>query len=161
MENVKIRPLSDNDLDAIVRIDKSIFGTERRRYWKRKIAFSDIYPRPAFVAEVDGKVVGFILGFVSGWEFCIPNSVGWIDTIGVDPAYQRRGIGKILFKELVEVFKVSGQEKKGEKDRNKSKVEGVNIIHTLVSWDRWDLIQFYHAVGFKKGNMLNLEQKIR
>ena len=123
MENVKIRTLSDKDLDAVVRIDKSIFGTERRRYWKRKIAYSDIYPRPAFAAEIDGKVVGFILGFVSGWEFCIPDSVGWIDSVGVDPAYQRRGIGTLLFKKLVEVFKVSGQEKKSVKNQNKSMVE--------------------------------------
>ncbi len=161
MENVKVRVLSDSDLDALVRIDKSIFGVERREFWKRKIAYSDIYPRPALVAEVDGKVVGFILGYVSGWEFGIPDSVGWIDTVGVDPAYQRKGIGKLLFSELVEVFKCSGKEKMPETEKGKPKVEGVNIINTMVNWDRWDLIEFYHAMGFKKGSMLNLEQKIR
>ena len=140
MENVLIRALSDKDLDAVVRIDKSIFGTERRRYWKRKIVYSDIYPRPSFIAEIDGKVVGFILGFVSGWEFCIPDSVGWIDTVGVDPTYQRRGIGASLFCKLVEAFKCSGQEKMPETDQSKPIVEGVNVINTLVSWDRWDLI---------------------
>ena len=161
LENVKIRTLSDDDLEAVVRIDKNIFGIERRGYWKRKIGYSDIFPRPALVAEIDGKVVGFILGFVSGWEFGVPDSVGWIDTVGVDPTYQRRGIGKSLFTELVKAFKCSGQEKMPETDQSKPTVEGVNVINTLVSWDRWDLIQFYHAMGFKKGNMLNLEQEIR
>ena len=161
LENVKIRALGDEDLNAVVRIDKNIFGIERRGYWKRKIGYSDIFPRPALVAEIDGKVVGFILGFVSGWEFGVPDSVGWIDTVGVDPAYQRRGIGTSLFCKLVEALKCSGQEKMPETDQSKPIVEGVNIINTLVSWDRWDLIQFYHAMGFKKGNMLNLEQKIR
>jgi ribosomal protein S18 acetylase RimI-like enzyme len=161
LDNVKIRGLSDNDLDAVVRIDKNIFGIERPEFWKKKIAYSDIYPRPALAAEIDGKVVGFILGYVSGWEFGVPDSVGWIDTIGVDPTYQRKGIGTLLFNELVEIFKCSGKEIMPETDKSKPKIEGVNIINTLVSWNRWDLIEFYHAMGFKKGNMLNLEQQIR
>lgn len=161
MNNVKIRGLSDNDLDSVVEIDKKIFGKERREFWKRKVLYSDIYPRPALVAEIDKKVIGFILGFVSGWEFGVPDSVGWIDTVGVDPEYQRHGIGKMLFTELVKVFKKSGIEKMPQTKDSKPRIEGVNVVYTLVSWDRWDLIQFYHAMGFKKGNMLNLEQKIR
>jgi GNAT superfamily N-acetyltransferase len=162
LENVKIRALSENDLDEVVRIDKKVLGRERRDFWKRKIAYSDIYPRPAMVAEVDGKVVGFILGYVSGWEFGVPDFVGWIDTLGVDPDYQRKGIGKLLFHALIEVFKNSGKEEMPQvKGEEKTKIEGVNIVYTLVSWDRMDLLQFYHAMGFKKGNVLNLEFKIR
>ena len=161
MDNVKIRVLSDNDLDAVVRIDKKIFGKERREFWKRKTAYSDIYPRPALVAEINGKVIGFILGFVSGWEFGVPDSVGWIDTVGVDPAYQRKGIAKLLFQELVKIFKHSGREKLPETQKSEPNVEGVNVVYTLVSWDRWDLLQFYQNMGFKKGDMLNLELKIR
>lgn len=161
MENVKIRVLSENDLDAVVSIDKRILGKERRSFWKRKIAYADIYPRPALVAEVDGKVVGFILGYVSGWEFGVPDSVGWIDTLGVDPKYQRSGIGKLLFKELIKVFKHSGIEKRPEEKKEKRRIEGVNVVYTLVNWSRWDLLQFYHAMGFNKGEMLNLELRIR
>lgn len=91
---LKIRTLAENDLSAVVEIDRKILGKVRREYWKRKIAYADIYPRPALVAEKSGNVVGFILGYVSGWEFGVPDTVGWIDTIGVDPYYQNRGIGK-------------------------------------------------------------------
>jgi hypothetical protein len=63
---VKIRVLNENDLDAVVKIDKGVLGKERRDYWKRKIAYSDIYPRPALVAELEGRVVGFIMGYVGG-----------------------------------------------------------------------------------------------
>ena len=162
LDKVKIRVLSENDLDAVVRIDRKVLGRDRRRFWKRKIAYSDIYPRPALVAEVDGKVVGFILGYVSGWEFGVPDSVGWIDTLGVDPAYQRQGIGRLLFDALIEVFKNTGREKMSEAiEEEKTKIEGVDIVYTLVSWDRMDLLQFYHAMGFKKGDVLNLELKIR
>jgi len=108
MSELKIRALTEKDLDAVVEIDRKVLGKPRYEYWKRKIGYADIYPRPALVAEIDGDVVGFILGYVSGWEFGVPDTVGWIDTIGVDPDYQHRGIGKRLFKELVENFKRTG-----------------------------------------------------
>lgn len=155
---VNIRALTENDLDAIVEIDRKILGRTRREYWRRKIRYADIYPRPALVAEVEGKVVGFILGYVSGWEFGVPDTVAWIDTIGVDPAYQKRGIGKRLFEELIENFKRTGREETPE--ARESRIEGVSVVYTLVRWDDWDLLQFFQAMGFKRGDMINLELKI-
>lgn len=162
LDKMKIRVLDENDLDAVVDIDSRVLGRERRSYWKRKIAYAGIYPRPAFVAEIEGKVVGFILGYVSGWEFGVPDSVGWIDTLGVDPAYQRQGIGKALFYALMETFKRTGVEETNEMDETgKMKVAGVDVVYTLAGWDDWDLVQFFHAMGFKKGNLINLELKIK
>jgi len=161
-ENVKIRVLDENDLDAVVNIDEKTLGKERRAFWKRKIAYAGIYPRPSLVAELDGKVVGFILGYVSGWEFGVPDCVGWIDTLGVDPSFQRHGVGRALFNALIDVFRRSGCEEDSEtKDTKKAKVEGVNVVYTLVGWNDGDLVQFYNAMGFRKGDMLNLEFKIR
>ena len=99
------------------------------------------------------------MGYVSGWEFGVPDTVGWIDTLGVDPAFQRRGIGKKLFSALIEIFKKSGKQQTLE--TWDSEIEGVNVVYTLVSWDDWDLLQFYHAMGFKKGAMLDLQLTIR
>ena len=162
LAKVKIRVLDENDLDAVVEIDKRVLGKERRAFWKRKIAYAGIYPRPALVAEFEGKIVGFILGYVSGWEFGVPDTVGWIDTLGVDPNYQRHGIGRALFNALIEIFKRSGREETPEaKEGEKGRIEGVNVVYTLTSWSDWDLLQFYHAMGFKKGEMLNLELRIR
>jgi ribosomal protein S18 acetylase RimI-like enzyme len=162
MSELKIRVLDENDLDAVVEIDKKVLGKERRGFWKRKIAYAGIYPRPALVAETEGKVVGFILGYVSGWEFCVPDNVGWIDTLGVDPDYQRRGIGRALFNALIELFRRSGREETpGAEASQKAKVEGVDVVYTLASWTDWDLLRFYHAMGFKKGEMLDLKLEIR
>ena len=158
---VKIRVLDESDLDAVVEIDRRVLGKDRRAFWKRKIAYAGIYPRPALVAEFEGKIVGFILGYVSGWEFGVPDTVGWIDTLGVDPAYQRRGIGRALFNALIDIFKRSGREETPEAEKREGEVEGVNVVYTLASWSDWDLLQFYHAMGFKKGEILNLELKIR
>ena len=43
----------------------------------------------------------------------------------------------------------------------KPRIEGVNIVYTLANWNDWGLLQFYNAMGFKKGNMLNLKLEIR
>jgi ribosomal protein S18 acetylase RimI-like enzyme len=162
LNEVKIRVLNENDLDAVVEIDKKVLGKERRPFWKRKIAYADIYPRPALVAELEGKVIGFIMGYVSGWEFGVPDTIGWIDTLGVDPEYQRRGIGRALFDALIKNFKQSGREKvAGLGGKEKPRIEGVNVVYTLTNWNDWDLMQFYNAMGFKKGDMLNLKLEIR
>ncbi|MEW6375588.1 MAG: GNAT family N-acetyltransferase [Thermodesulfobacteriota bacterium] len=143
--NVKIRPLKKEDLEAIVEIDQKVLGDERRDYWERKLELMKTKSSfVSLVAEVEGKVVGFILGDISGWEFGVPETIGWIDTIGIAPEYQKRGLATALAHELFKMLRAVG----------------VKTIYTLVSWDDWDLLQFFHAMGFTRGDMINLELKI-
>ena len=158
MDNLKIRSLTENDLDAVVEIDRKILGKTRREHWKRKMGYANIYPRPALVAEIGGKVVGFILGYVSGWEFGVPDSVGWIDTIGVDPDFQSKGVGETLFKKLIENFRRTGRE--AQPESRESQIEGVNVVYTLVRWNDWNLLRFFDKMGFKKGEMISLELEL-
>ena len=145
MEGVIIRALKKEDLEAIVKIDEKVLGESRKAYWERKLeALGSKSAQTSFAAEVQGKVVGFILGDISGWEFGVPDTIGWIDTIGVDPAYQKRGIATALADELIRGLKGVG----------------VKTVYTLVSWNDWDLLQFFHAMGFGRGDMINLELKI-
>ncbi|MEI9476147.1 MAG: GNAT family N-acetyltransferase [Deltaproteobacteria bacterium] len=145
MENVNIRALKKEDLPAIVEIDEKVLGENRKEYWERKIeALGTKSTQTSFAAEVEGNVVGFILGDISGWEFGVPDTIGWIDTIGVDPAYQKKGLATALANELIRGLKAVG----------------VKTIYTLVSWSDWDLLQFFHAMGFSRGDMINLELKI-
>jgi predicted N-acetyltransferase YhbS len=145
LENVTIRILRQEDLEAIVEIDQKVLKENRRDYWKRKLETLGSKSAPtSFVAEDEGKVIGFILGDISGWEFGVPDTIGWIDTIGVDPAYQKKGLATALAKELI----------------NSLKLVGVRTIYTLVSWNDWNLLQFFHAMGFTRGDMINLELKI-
>ena len=145
MEGVIIRALKKEDLEAIVKIDEKVLGESRKVYWERKLeALGSKSAQTSFAAEVQGKVVGFILGDISGWEFGVPDTIGWIDTIGVDPAYQKKGIATALANELIRGLKGVG----------------VKTVYTLVSWNDWDLLQFFHAMGFGRGDMINLELKI-
>jgi len=145
LENIKIRPLSKEDLEAIVEIDAKVLGENRKEYWEKKLQMmDDKVSQVSLVAEVQGRVLGFILGDISGWEFGVPDTIGWIDTIGVDPAYQKKGLATALAHELIKRLKAIG----------------VRTIYTLVSWNDWDLLQFFHAMGFTRGDMINLELKV-
>jgi predicted N-acetyltransferase YhbS len=145
LDNVKIRSLSQEDLEAIVEIDEKVLGESRRDYWQKKLRLmSDKSSQVSLIAELEGKTLGFILGDLSGWEFGVPDTIGWVDTIGVDPAYQKKGLATALAHELIKRLKTIG----------------VQTIYTLVSWDDWDLLQFFHAMGFTRGDMINLELKI-
>jgi len=145
LENMKIRPLKKEDLETIIEIDEKILGGNRKDYWERKLALMNTKAsKVSLVAEMGGKVVGFILGDVSGWEFGVPDTIGWIDTIGIDPVYQKRGLATALANEVIKNLKAIG----------------VRAVYTLVSWNDWDLLQFFHAMGFTRGDMINLELKI-
>ena len=146
LESLNIRSLTIGDLDAIVEIDRKVLGKVRRDFWEKKIELpTPRYPSSNLVAELDGKVIGFIVGEVSGLEFGIPETVGWISTIGVDPDYQHKGVAKKLSQEFVKNLKAIG----------------VSVVYTLVNWSDWDLLKFFRAMGFTRGGeMINLELKI-
>ena len=147
LNRLSIRPLTLSDLDAIVEIDRKVLGKPREDFWKKRMEEISVtqYLHSCLGAELEGKVIGFILGEVSGWEFGVPDTIGWINTIGVDPVYQHRGVAKRLGEEFVKNVKAIG----------------VSLVYTLVNWNDWDLLKFFRAMGFARGgDMINLELKI-
>ena len=146
LTQVSLRTLTLEDLDAIVEIDRKVLGKPRHDYWKNKIELPNPrYPLSCLVAEYEGKVIGFIVGEVSGWEFGIPDTIGWVSTIGVDPAYQHQGVARKLSQEFITNLKAIG----------------VSVVYTLVNWNDWDLLKFFRAMGFTRGgDMINLELKL-
>ena len=140
-----IRTMTSNDLDRIVEIDTKVLGQSRPEYWEMKVELVEKRsPMASLVAELDGEVVGFVIGDASGWEYGVPEHIGWIDTIGVDPVFQKKGIAKILMTEMI---------------TNLKKV-GVDTVYTFVNWRDWSLLRFFDAMGFQKGDMINLELKV-
>jgi predicted N-acetyltransferase YhbS len=146
LAKMNIRPLTVGDVDAIVEIDRKVFGKTRPDFWRKEIKLlTPPSPLSGLVAELEGRVIGFILGEVSGWEFGIPETVGWISTIGVDSDYQHKGVARKLSQEFIKNLKAIG----------------VSVVYTLVNWNDWDLLKFFHAMGFTRGgDMINLELKI-
>jgi ribosomal protein S18 acetylase RimI-like enzyme len=140
-----IRKMVPADLEQIVDIDFKVLGKPRPEYWEMKIELAQKRAEISFlVAETDGKVVGFIIGGASRWEYGVPEDIGWIDTIGVDPEYQRAGIAKILFSEMA----------------NNLKKIGIKTINTFVKRRDWRMLKFFDSLGFQQGDMTNLELDI-
>ncbi len=147
-EDVEIRVMKESDVEPVSEIDYKVFGRRRPEYYERKIAevLDEESGRlvTSLVAEVEGQVAGFIMGSVYLGEFGIPETIASIDTIGVDPDYQRQGVAGYLLEEFKTTVKKAG----------------VNKIHTLVSWTDTDLLGFFAYSGFVAANTLNLKLEL-
>jgi GNAT superfamily N-acetyltransferase len=149
---VRIRPLSLDNIKDIVRIEKRIEGKlgilneERMEYLREATQYnierSD--PMMSLGAELDGNIVGFIIGEIRIWEFGIAEKTGWIRILGVDPDFQRRGIGRKLGEALLEHFER----------------RGIKRIRTMAEWYTGDLISFFKSLGFNMLNMIPLEKEL-
>ena len=138
------RPLDPSDLEAIVRIDEKLSGHPRQEYWQKRLEMSLLRPPwMSLVAETDGRLVGFLFGWVSESEFGIAEPTGWIDLIGVDPAYRGRGVGQAL----VDRFAASGQE-----------LRAIVKVATLIDLAQSDVREFFLRRGFHHGPMVQMEK---
>jgi GNAT superfamily N-acetyltransferase len=90
----EIRAMREDVFERIIEIDNLVLGKSKLGYWEAKIEM--LGKRPALtslVAAMEDEVVCFILGDASGWEYGVPEDIGWIDTTAVEPAYQKKGCG--------------------------------------------------------------------
>jgi ribosomal protein S18 acetylase RimI-like enzyme len=142
-EKLTIRPLMSGDFDELVHLDSVLLGSEKRRaYWEKKFAvFRLRHPNLSMVATLDNKLVGYIMGNISGWEFGVSAGVGWVELMGVDPDLQRQGVAKVMIQELMHQFK----ELKTE------------TVFTMIVAHDTHIHDLFKSVGFTTGHMMQLE----
>jgi GNAT superfamily N-acetyltransferase len=146
MDTVYVRALETGDLDAIVTIDERLTGQTRKDYWRTRFDIAALRPPwMSSVAEGDGRVVGFLFGWVGESEFGIAGPTGWIDLIGVDPAYRGRGVAHAL----VERFVRGGRE-----------LRAIRKVATLIDLGQADVREFFVGEGFRHGPMVQLERSL-
>ena len=141
----KIRNAKESDVAEIVRIQEAItrrkvsaaFGKKVRSYIRKKGGLS-------LVAEIDGRVAGYLIGDVKTWGFGVEES-GWIEMVGVHPEYMGKGLGKKLGTALLKGFRS----------------KGVGRIYTLARWDWGDMLAFFKSLGFEQSDFINLEKNLR
>lgn len=138
----RIRPLDELDIDAIVGIDEKIGGRYRPDFWEQRVAFylrRD--PESSRVAEVDGKVVGFMLGDMRSGEFGIDRPSGWIERFGIHPDFRGRDLGKQMFEAIVAHFRA----------------QGAGAVRTLADGKETGVVGFLKALGFAPSELQALE----
>jgi flavin-dependent dehydrogenase/ribosomal protein S18 acetylase RimI-like enzyme len=143
MPDINIRNMTVRDIDEVLRIDEKITGHPHAAYYETKAAsYISRGPEYCLVAEQRNRVVGFVLGDVRGWEFAAELS-GWLEVIGVDPDYHGQGVSRALMNELSARFRRAG----------------VKVINTMVNWNDGDLIDYFSANGFERGEYVNLVKR--
>jgi ribosomal protein S18 acetylase RimI-like enzyme len=145
-KEISVRNLEKRDLSAIVSLEERQTGIARPTYWEKRIEISEaIRPHWAsLVAEIDNRVVGFVLGRAGEFEFGLPGTIAWIEIIGVDPAYRGQGIAQ----QLVGQFAESAED------------HGIKTIFTLISNSQDDMQQFFSRLGFVHGKMLHYQKEL-
>jgi GNAT superfamily N-acetyltransferase len=97
------------------------------------------------IAELDGRVVGFLFGWVGESEFGIARPTAWVDLVGVHPAYRGRSVGTALLDRFVD----GGRE-----------LRAVHKVATLIDLDQADVREFFLRRGFRPGTLVQLEQTL-
>ncbi len=143
---IKIRLMKTEDFDAVVEIDEKVLKASRPEYYEMKFEklfkSKDYVPTSLVAEEEDGSVVGFVMGVLYMGEYGIFQEEATLDTIGVDPNYQHKGIGKQLINEYLDHLKRLGVQK----------------VNTLVDWNDSKLIHFFSANQFSPSKSINLER---
>jgi ribosomal protein S18 acetylase RimI-like enzyme len=142
---IRVRPLDELDIGAIVKIDERITGIYRPDVWERRVGYylrRD--PDSSQVAELDGRVVGFMLGDVREGEFGIEEPSGWIERFGIDPDFRGRDLGRKMFAALTAHFAT----------------RGAAYVRTLADPTETGVAGFLGALGFTPARLQALEIRL-
>jgi GNAT superfamily N-acetyltransferase len=145
-ESLKVRTLVPGDAARLVRIDQRLTGRNRSAWYegklKRALAESDV--KISLGAELDGFLVGAVLGSLQYGEYGQPEPIAILDTILVDPDCAGRGVGRALLENLTRNLRAFGIER----------------LRTEVAWDEHELNRFLGKAGFVPAPRIVLELKL-
>ena len=141
MNPVKLRRMSPQDVEQVVRIQQSITRQPVSERWRGMVSgHVDNEEQVGFVAETDGKLLGFVLGEIKIGGFG-SEVTGWIKMVGVTPEHMGSGVGRALATSLFDHFRA----------------QGVEEICTSVRWDSGDMLAFFKNLGFDRSPFINLQ----
>ncbi len=139
--DINIRRITRVDIDAVLQLDRKISKGKSRITYKDMVSLDpggvlDF----SFVAEMGGKVVGFILARLMYMgmpftEFCV------IHAIDVSDEHQERGVGRRLVDEVLD----------------KCQSEGVNTIRAIFPEKNEKLRKAAENLGFRRSTVVNYD----
>ena len=145
MENFQIRRLRVEDAEEITRIYAAITRRPVEPDFKSIVEeHAQSEEEACFVAEHQGKVVGFMISYILTAGFGEAKSA-WIATLGVDPNFMGQGIGAGMAQKILEIYKAAG----------------IENVYTTVRWDSTDLLSFFKTLGFDRSNFINLRKIVK
>lgn len=144
MAKILIRKMRKDDVDEVSRIDAAITKTPSGINFKPAVAkAAKINSNASLVAEIRGKVVGFMISYITAGNFGT-DKIAWIARFGVDPKHMGQEIGKSLAKGIFDHYHE----------------QGVKKVYTSVRWDSTDLLSFFKTLGFERSDFINLRKAL-
>ena len=144
MKHLIIRKLNGEDARDISRINAMITRKPAKDDFKRMVEeLAQSTGNMSYVAEYQGKIVGYMITYLLSGGFGIEKSA-WIADVGVEPKFMGQGIGKALANEIFKFYS----------DRK------IKNIYTSVRWDSTDMLSFFKTLGFDRSNFINLRKEM-
>jgi len=148
-KEIKIRPMERGDIDALLAVyskirEEKIPGIKRSRLsYRGAMTFDEVASTNpggpldlSCVAEIDGKVVGFIWGRLAFAGIPV-DEVGIIHVLIVDPEYQKQGIATKLVDALAE----------------RCHARGVETVRAVIDERHWELQNYFQGLGFHRSEL--------
>jgi len=140
---ITIRRMVRSDIHEVLALDRVVRGAKRDVIKYEDLASADPGTPPdlSFVAEVDGKLVGFSINrsiylMVPLTEVCI------IHAILIHPDYQGRGIGRKLIQALL----------------YHCQIEDIGTVRALIPEGNKELQSLFERQGFQRSRIINFDR---
>ncbi|HUK04794.1 MAG TPA: GNAT family N-acetyltransferase [Burkholderiales bacterium] len=133
----QVRSLAPQDVERVEAIDELWLGRPRSRYFERRLAAAQRQPRlhVQLGADIDGRLCGFVLGRVLEGEFGRAEPALRLESIGIDPVAEGRGLGTRL----------------GEALEAEARKRGVRELRTSAHWREHGMLAFLDRAGWSLG----------
>ena len=127
MDDLTIRHVEPSDYHPIISVLNDWWGNRNMSDMLPKLFFVHFY-NTSFVAEREGKIVGFLIGFFSQ---TFPDQA-YIHFAGVHPDYRRKGLAGKLYRHFLEI----------------ARKHGCKVVHSVTSPVNKVSIAFHLRMGF-------------
>lgn len=141
-----LRPLRPEDLSAVVELDRLSSGTSRRGYFEKRLQAALRKPREhlQYALTAPQGLIGFLLARRAGGEYGRPDEVVVLETIGVDLALRRHGLGQRMLAGLEQWMGA----------------HAISSLVTQVDWRNHSMLKFLAGAGFRLAPRAILERSV-
>jgi ribosomal protein S18 acetylase RimI-like enzyme len=146
MGETQIRPLTGADFEAVVALDARITGQPRRGYFEKRLAAGLRHPKRhlQLAAGEAAGLQGFLLARSADGEYGGTDRAVVLETVGVDPAVQRGGLGRRMLEQLAEL----------------ARTRGARVLRTQADWRDHSLLRLFDRAGFQVAPRQVLERAV-
>jgi ribosomal-protein-alanine N-acetyltransferase len=133
---VTIRQFSISDYSEVRALELNAFNEDNSTYY---IELYQFFPDSFYVATVNNKVVGFVVGLVT------VEKIGRIFSLAVLKDYRGNGIGRALLKKIIDVLERKGVMKIRLEVREDNEV--AKNLYKSMNFKEVDIIPYYYKDG--------------